>query len=68
MEVDVDGYRLADKVDFDSYMEIKPPEKPDASIKADKMVSTAASGPVFYYKKHGVNVKGHFSTWFMMTT
>ncbi|KAG2207889.1 hypothetical protein INT47_010873 [Mucor saturninus] len=60
MEVDVDGYPLADTVDFDSYMEFKPPEKPEASIKANKMVSTAASGPVSYYKKHGDDVKGHF--------
>ncbi|KAI9366434.1 hypothetical protein BD770DRAFT_312154, partial [Pilaira anomala] len=60
VEVDVDGYPLADTVDFDSYMEFKPPEKSEASTKANKMVSTAASGPVSYYKKHGDDVKGHF--------
>jgi transposase len=60
MEVDVDGYPLADTVDFDTYMEFKPSEKPKASTKANKKVSAAASGPVSYYKKHGDDVKGHF--------
>ncbi|CAO3702743.1 unnamed protein product [Rhizopus stolonifer] len=60
MEVDVDDYPLANTVDFDSYMEFKPPEKLEASTKANKKVSAAASGPISYYKKHGDDVKGHF--------
>ncbi|KAG2191889.1 hypothetical protein INT47_007078 [Mucor saturninus] len=61
MEVDVNGNLLADTVDFEIYMELKPSEKPEASIKANKMVSTATSGPVFQYQRHRDYVTGHFS-------
>lgn len=60
MEVDDDGYPLADTVDFDNYLDFKPPEKPEANMKAYKKVSSATKGPVAYYKKHGDDAKGHF--------
>lgn len=65
MEVGNDGYPLADTTDFDNYVDYKPPEKPEVTPKAAKKVTLSLSGPVAYYKKHGDDVKGHFSTWFI---
>lgn len=36
MDVDGDGYPLADTVDFDNYMDFKPPEKPKPTPKVPK--------------------------------
>ncbi|KAI7907701.1 uncharacterized protein BX663DRAFT_424949, partial [Cokeromyces recurvatus] len=60
MEVDDDGYPLADTVDFDNYMDFKPPEKPKITPKAFKTITSVPAGPATYYKKHGDDVKCHF--------
>ncbi|KAI8875338.1 hypothetical protein K501DRAFT_280467 [Backusella circina FSU 941] len=59
MEVDNEGYPLADTVDLDSYLVSKPPEKPKTP-KASKKEAASSAGPSKYYKKHGDEVKGHF--------
>ncbi|RCH91771.1 hypothetical protein CU098_007964 [Rhizopus stolonifer] len=59
MDVDNEGYPLADTIDFDSYLDFKPSEKPKTS-KAPKKEATSSAGPPNYYKKHGDDVKSHF--------
>ncbi|KAI8635873.1 hypothetical protein BD408DRAFT_462789 [Parasitella parasitica] len=59
MDVDNEGYPLADTVSFDSYLDSKPPEKPK-TLKAPKKGVSSSTGPSNYYKKHGDDVKGHF--------
>ncbi|KAG2208080.1 hypothetical protein INT47_010442 [Mucor saturninus] len=60
MDVDDDSYPLADTVDFDNYMDFKPPEKPKPTPKAPKNRSSPSTEPAAYYKKHADDVKGHF--------
>lgn len=55
MDVDNEGYPLADAVDFDSYLDFKPPEEAKAP-KTPKKKATASAGPVNYYKKHGNDI------------
>ncbi|CAO3702063.1 unnamed protein product [Rhizopus stolonifer] len=59
MDVDNEGYLLADTVDFDSYLDFKPPEKPKTP-KAPKKDATSSVGSSNYYKKHGDDIKGLF--------
>lgn len=59
MEVDNDGFPLADTTDFDKYMDFKPPDNPEITSKVSKKATSTLSGPVAYYKKHGDDLKGH---------
>ncbi|KAI8885340.1 hypothetical protein K501DRAFT_293549 [Backusella circina FSU 941] len=56
MEVDNEGYPLADTVDLDSYLVFKPPKKPKIP-KSSKKEAASSARPSNYYKKHGDEVK-----------
>lgn len=59
MDVDSEGYPLADIINLDIYLDFKSPEKPKTS-KAPKKEIMSSAGPANYHKKHGDDVKDLF--------